>query len=76
MCFYHHKHYGRVGIKKEIDGYLQTKMFIKSCKKPNFLHLYGFKCMVHVFVIIISLKGLNLMILTTFTCERKKIKTI
>jgi len=38
---------------------------------PIFLHLYGFKCMVHVFVIIIILKGLNLMILNTFTYERK-----
>jgi hypothetical protein len=28
--------------------------------------------MVHVFVIIIILKGFNLMILTTFICEKKK----
>jgi len=28
--------------------------------------------MVHVFVIIIILKGLNLMILTTFTCGKRK----
>jgi hypothetical protein len=28
--------------------------------------------MVHVFVIIIILKAFNLMILTTFTCERKR----
>jgi hypothetical protein len=55
--------------------YLQTRMFIKSCNKPIFLHLYGFKCLVHVFVIIIILKGLNLMILITFTYERKKIKS-
>jgi hypothetical protein len=27
--------------------------------------------MVHVFVTIIILKGVNLMVLTTFTCERK-----
>jgi hypothetical protein len=38
-----------------------------------FLHPYGFKCMVHVFFIIIILKGFNLMILITFNCERKKL---
>jgi hypothetical protein len=46
-------------------------VFIKSCNGLIFLHFYGFKCMVHVFVIIVILKGLNLMILTTFTCVRK-----
>jgi hypothetical protein len=51
---------------------LQTRMFTRSCNGPIFPHLYGFKCMVHVFVIIIILKELNLMSITTFTCERKK----
>jgi hypothetical protein len=46
-------------------------MFIKSCNTPMFLHLPRFKYMVHLFLIKIILKGLNLMILTTFTCEKK-----
>jgi len=34
-------------------------MFIKSYNMLIYLHLYGFKCMVQVFVIIIILKGLK-----------------
>jgi hypothetical protein len=47
-------------------------MFTKSRNMLIFLHLYGFKCIVHVLVIIIILKEFNLMILTTFNCEKNQ----
>jgi hypothetical protein len=38
------------------------------------VNLYKLKCMLHAFVIVIILKGLNETILTTLTFERKKNK--